>query len=65
MIEDEFIELKENESQKELLMKEKEKGIINTFYIGFNENLTNEFGGRNNLIINGKGYWTGRLQKNN
>lgn len=63
MIEDEFIELKENESFKDLLIKEKEKGIINTFYIGFNENLTNEFGGMNNIIINDKGYWTGRLQK--
>lgn len=63
MIEDEFIELNENEWQKDLLIKEKERGTINTFYIDFNNNLTNEFGGRNNIIINGKGYWTGRLQK--
>ena len=62
MIENEFIELKENETFKDLLIKEKEKGIVNTLYIGFNENLTNEFGGMNNIIINDKGYWTGRLQ---
>ena len=62
MIEDEFIQLKENESQKDLLIQEKEKGIKNTFYIGFNENIKNEVGVRNNIIIDGNGYWTGKLQ---
>lgn len=57
MIEDEFIQLKENESQKDLLIQEKEKGIKNIFYIGFNET-----GGGNDIIINGNGYWTGKLQ---
>ena len=64
MIEDEFIQLKENESQKEMLIKEKEKGIINTIYIEFGTNTPNASGsgGKSNISVNGKGYWTGRLQ---
>ena len=64
MIEDEFIQLKENENQKEILIKEKEKGIINTLYIEFGTNTPNVSGsgGKSNISIDGKGYWTGRLQ---
>lgn len=62
MIEDEFIQLKENEKQKDWLIQEKEKGIKNIFYIEFNENVQNDVGGKSNIIIDGKGYWTGKLQ---
>lgn len=56
MIEDEFIELKENESQKDLLIQEKEKGIKNIFYVGFNGNM------ENSIIIDGNSYCAGKLQ---
>lgn len=56
MIEDEFIELKENESQKDLLIQEKEKGIKNIFYVGFNGNM------ENSIIVDGNSYCAGKLQ---
>ena len=54
MIEDEFIELKENESQKDLLIQEKE--IKNIFYVGFNGNM------ENSIIVDGNSYCAGKLQ---
>ena len=56
MIEDEFIELKENESQKDLLIQEKEKGIKNIFYVVFNGNM------ENSIIVDGNSYCAGKLQ---
>lgn len=56
MIEDEFIELANNQTQKEWLLEEKEKGIKNIFYVGFNGNM------ENSIIIDGNSYCAGKLQ---
>ncbi len=56
MIEDEFIELANNQTQKEWLLEEKEKGIKNIFYVEFNGNM------ENSIIVDGNSYCAGKLQ---
>lgn len=64
MIEDEFIELANSQIHKEWLLEEKEKGIKNTIDIKLDTNVPNRYNnvGDANICINGKGYWTGRVQ---